>query len=459
MTKLTERKLQELENKFKEVCGVFKSASISAIYFAVLSDNVTEERELKAKVKDLDFTRITEEEAKVIIRALEREIKKYSPEDENKTPTIGVEAIKDDIIREAVEELSEQANKVFPKLNDYDYIKDNGFASKYINDIIKIGMEFDANGNKFINKLSAAISITNKLLEDTKIEIGIDEAEDESFDHPHKCDRCIFEDTHISFTDAEKMCNGNKDLALAASELLKYVYTNTDENSFNIAVSMLVEAVTEINKENISIDKNNAKFILLNRLDAKLNYTNTDINKNLEIKAVDQSKRFAKVLSEVQIEVKDAALELLNFSIDKLDIKSTVEFIDMVLDAAEIINKNCYTDAGIDRAALDLTYAIEYIINKKHNNSVDNVKEKIENKKAIASSIVNNPIITEAVLDLISMATIQFRSLDVLNDFIEDISKAAKYICNNIDDMPKTVSEAKGKLLTVILNRSYDKIR
>ena len=77
MTKLTERKLQELENKFKEVCGVFKSASISAIYFAVLSDNVTEERELKTQVKDLDFTRITEEEAKVIIRALEREIKNY----------------------------------------------------------------------------------------------------------------------------------------------------------------------------------------------------------------------------------------------------------------------------------------------------------------------------------------------------------------------------------------------
>ena len=161
---------------------------------------------------------------------------------------------------------------------------------------------------------------------------------------------------------------------------------------------------------------------------------------------------------------------MLNFSIDKLDIKSTVEFIDMVLDAAEIINKNCYTDTGIDRAALDLTYAMEYIINKKHNkssmptkendnNSVDNIKEKIENKKAIDSSIVNNPIITEAVLDLISKAAIQFRSLDVLNDFIEDTFKAAKYICNNIDDMPKTASEAKSKLFDVILNRSYDKIK
>ena len=336
MTAETTKKLYELENKFRKAAEIFKDAPRYVIYFSVLSDNVTEERELKFNIKDVAHS-LGEENAKIIIRALEREIKKYAPE------------------------------------------KDE---------------ESEINACPFN-------------------------------------DDCIFTDCGIEYSDAKKMCHANKYLAKAASILLEDAHSDMYAEAFNSFVPVMVDAVVELSKEKDITTEEDAMYFLLNKLDEKLNYTNTDINKNLEIKAVDQSKRFAKVLSEVQIEVKDAALELLNFSIDKLDIKSTVEFIDMVLDAAEIINKNCYTDAGIDRAALDLTYAMEYIVNKKHNkssmptkendnNSVDNIKEKIEKKKAIASSIVNNPIITEAVLDLISKATIQFRSLDVVNDFIED---------------------------------------
>lgn len=375
MTAETTKKLYELENKFRKAAEIFKDAPRYVIYFSVLSDNVTEERELKFNIKDVAHS-LGEENAKIIIRALEREIKKYAPE------------------------------------------KDE---------------ESEINACPFN-------------------------------------DDCIFTDCGIEYSDAKKMCHANKYLAKVASILLEDAHSDMYAEAFDLFVSVIVDAVVELSKEKDITTEEDAMNFLLDKLDEKIEEEKANIfDKVLSDKMGDSDDSARKIMhkiidtvSNMQTEVQLAVVDLATrASLEvKMSLETYLEFSNRLIDAAKEIDKKDYGILSVDRARLDLIHKIDESFAKENdNNSVDNVKEKIKKKKAIASSIVNNSIITEAVLDLIDMATIQFKSLDTLNDFIEDVFKAAKYICNNIYDIPKTVSEAKDKLFAIILNRSYDKIK
>lgn len=407
MTTETAKKLYELENKFRKAAEIFKDAPRSVIYFSVLSDNVTEERELKFNIKDVANS-LGEENAKIIIRALEREIKKYAPEKDEESEINACPFDYDCIFTDCGIEISDarkmcHANKYLAKAasilledahNDMCAGAFNSFVPVMVDAVLELAIEKDITTEE--DAMHFLLDRLDEKVEEEKANVFNDVLSNkmgDSDDGVGKTMNKIF----------DTISNMQIEVQLAVTELLaRAVEEKMDLETYLELYNRVIDAAKEIDKKDYHIlGAHRATLDLIDR--ALLNKDDNDSINNIDEKVEEEKSKITS--SDTDSIILSASLDLIDLARTQFKNIGTLNaFTVDVSKAIDYIRNNTNEDDMPKTIPEAKDKIFDVILNRSYDKTEphdDNVSEYDKLVKYINTEVAEG-VFRKAMLDLLN---------------------------------------------------------